>query len=103
MFGSLVVILPTDFKGGELILRHDEKEFKYDHSTETSSLNCDEDSAVVSWIAFFSDVEHEVLPVTEGYRVTLTYVCPFLLLSESLKLNKLGCLEPISLRTTYRV
>ena len=25
------------------------------------------------WAAFFSDVEHEVLPVTSGYRVTLTY------------------------------
>ena len=27
----------------------------------------------VSWAAFFSDVEHEVLPVTDGYRLTLTY------------------------------
>ena len=25
------------------------------------------------WAAFFSDIEHEVLPVSEGYRVTLTY------------------------------
>ena len=27
----------------------------------------------IRWAAFFSDVEHEVLEVTEGHRVTLTY------------------------------
>ncbi|KZV90430.1 hypothetical protein EXIGLDRAFT_121128, partial [Exidia glandulosa HHB12029] len=27
----------------------------------------------VSWVAFYSDVEHEVLPVQSGYRITLTY------------------------------
>ena len=27
----------------------------------------------VSWAVLFSDVEHEVLPVTEGHRITLTY------------------------------
>lgn len=31
------------------------------------------DSTSVQWAAFYSDCEHEVLPVTEGYRVTLTY------------------------------
>ena len=27
----------------------------------------------VSWAAFFSDVEHKVLPVADGHRCTLTY------------------------------
>lgn len=27
----------------------------------------------IRWIAFYSDCEHEVLPVTAGHRVTLTY------------------------------
>ena len=31
------------------------------------------DSTSVKWAAFYSDCEHEVLPVTEGYRVSLTY------------------------------
>jgi len=68
MFGSLVVCLPTQFNGGELVLRHQGKEVKYDWSSSSSNpLHC------VHWAAFFSDIEHEVLPVTEGYRVTLTY------------------------------
>ena len=27
----------------------------------------------ISWAAFYSDCEHEVLEVTEGHRLTLTY------------------------------
>ena len=68
MFGSLVVCLPTQFTGGELIVRHDKEEIKYDWSSTTSDT-----SSTLHWAAFFSDVEHEVLPVSEGYRVTLTY------------------------------
>ena len=68
MFGSLVVCLPTQFCGGALITRHDGREVPFDWS---SSLQNPLQS--VCWAAFFSDVEHEVFPVTEGYRVTLTY------------------------------
>ena len=66
MFGSLVVCLPTPFTGGELIVRHHKEEIKYDWSSTASDTS-------LHWAAFFSDVEHEVLPVSEGYRVTLTY------------------------------
>ena len=31
------------------------------------------DSAAIQWAAFYSDCEHEVLPVTSGHRITLTY------------------------------
>ena len=65
MFGRLVVCLPTQFTGGELIVRHHKQEIKYDWSSDTSS--------TLHWAAFFSDIEHEVLPVSEGYRVTLIY------------------------------
>ena len=68
MFGSLVVCLPTQFSGGELVVRHQKKEIKYDWSS-TASDPLDS----LCWAAFFSDIEHEVLPVTEGYRATLTY------------------------------
>ncbi|XP_065886728.1 uncharacterized protein [Dysidea avara] len=68
MFGSLVVCLPTQFSGGELVVRHQRKEIKYDWSSSASDpLNS------LCWAAFYSDIEHEVLPVTEGYRITLTY------------------------------
>ena len=68
MFGSLVVCLPTQFTGGALVTRHkgEEKVFDWSSSPE-DPLN------VVCWAAFFSDVEHEILPVTSGHRLTLTY------------------------------
>ena len=68
MFGSLVVCLPTQFTGGELAVRHRSKEIKYDWSSSIlDPLNG------LCWAAFFSDIEHEVLPVIDGHRVTLTY------------------------------
>ena len=63
-FGSLVVCLPSAHRGGELAVRHDGRETKFDWS---------KNSTTMQWAAFYSDCEHEVLPVTEGYRITLTY------------------------------
>lgn len=68
MFGSLVVVLPTAHEGGSLIFRRDGGEFTFD-SANTVKL----DPAQAAFAMFFSDVEHEVTPVTSGYRVTLTY------------------------------
>ena len=31
------------------------------------------DLSTIKWVAFYSDCEHEVLPVTAGHRITLTY------------------------------
>ena len=74
MFGSIVVFLPSEFKGGELIFRHDGQQYTVDYATEKASSTAEEGKTIIPWTAFFSDVEHEVLPVTEGYRVSLTYV-----------------------------
>ena len=65
MFGSLVVCLPSRFTGGALSVRHQSKEVVFDWSSNPAQK--------IQWAAFFSDVEHEVLPVADGYRVTLTY------------------------------
>ena len=72
MFGSLVVCFPTQFTGGVLAARHQGQEVTFDWSTSYSSspTPC---TQLVHWAAFFSDVEHEILPVTSGYRITLTY------------------------------
>jgi hypothetical protein len=45
-------------------VRHDGHEVKFDWGSNPT---------VAQWAAFYSDCEHEVLPVTSGYRVTLTY------------------------------
>jgi hypothetical protein len=72
MFGSLVVCLPSVFTGGELVTRHLGHPVKFDWSS------C---ATAVQWAAFFSDVYHEVHPVTSGHRISLTYnlyhVIPF--------------------------
>ena len=68
MFGSLVVCLPTQFSGGELVIRHHGRTVKFDWSSSP-----DNPRKTANWAVFFSDVEHEVLPVTEGHRITLTY------------------------------
>ena len=68
MFGSLVVCLPTQFSGGELVTNHRGHTVKFDWSSPP-----DIPRRTASWAVFFSDVEHEVLPVTQGHRITLTY------------------------------
>jgi hypothetical protein len=68
MFGSLVVVLPFPHVGGALHLRHRGQEVVHDDS-EKFALPTDS----ISWVAFYSDVEHEVFKVESGTRVTLTY------------------------------
>ena len=69
MFGSLVVVFPTPHEGGALVFRHRGDEWTFDSSAVLSAAG----PASIAYAAFFSDVEHEVLPVTSGHRVTLTY------------------------------
>ncbi|KAL2273528.1 hypothetical protein FJTKL_04434 [Diaporthe vaccinii] len=63
-FGSLVVCLPVQHEGGQLVARHKGKEMTFDWGNSTQS---------IQFAAFYSDVEHEVLEVHSGHRVTLTY------------------------------
>ena len=66
MFGSLVVCLPSQFTGGALVTRYNKQQVVvYDWSSSAKE--------PIQWAAFYSDVEHEILPVTEGYRITSTY------------------------------
>jgi hypothetical protein len=69
MFGSLMVVLPTPHEGGALFLRHRGHEWMFDSGRELAA----ERQPSIGYVAFFSDVEHEVAPVISGHRVTLTY------------------------------
>lgn len=51
--------------GGQLAVRHGGREIVFDWAPKSAD--------TIQWAAFFSDCEHEVLQVTEGHRVTLTY------------------------------
>ncbi len=68
MFATLVIQLPSLYKGGQLIVRHDGKTVTSDFSSTDSS-----NTFGTFFTAFYCDCEHEVLKVTEGYRVCLVY------------------------------
>jgi hypothetical protein len=62
MVGSLVVGLPSTFKGGALEVRHGGETAAYRGSKKN-----------LSFVAFYTDCRHQVRPVRSGYRVVLTY------------------------------
>ncbi|KAI6111148.1 hypothetical protein F5141DRAFT_1202865 [Pisolithus sp. B1] len=75
MFGSLVVIFPTQHEGGEFVLREGDREWSLDFAKMLSD-SCHR--PCVGYVSFFSDVEHEVRKVTSDHRVALTYKLYFI-------------------------
>ncbi|EXU94787.1 hypothetical protein X797_012131 [Metarhizium robertsii] len=67
-FGSLVVCLPVEHTGGQLRVGHEE-EMTFDWSNRRE----DQHAANIRWAASYSNCQHEVLEVTSGHRLTLTY------------------------------
>lgn len=65
MFGTLVIVLPSIYTGGELVVRHQGREMKLDMRRE--------DPSEAAFAAFYADCLHEVLPITSGCRLTLIY------------------------------
>lgn len=62
MIGTLVVMLPSRSTGGELVISHRGESVRYKGSASS-----------LSFVAFFADTRHEVLPVETGHRAVLTY------------------------------
>lgn len=64
MVASLVIILPSSHKGGELVINHhgDQKIIVASECDDTLKL-----------AAFYADCPHEVKKVEKGYRLSLTY------------------------------
>lgn len=65
MFATLVLTLPSQSEGGELVVRHKDRQVRLE-------LKCDEPSEI-AFAAFYADCIHEVLPVTAGCRATLVF------------------------------
>lgn len=65
MFATLIVALPSMHAGGELLVRHREREVRL-------ALRC-ADFSELAWAAFYADCVHEVLPVASGCRLVLVY------------------------------
>ena len=66
--GALWFVCQPAFLVGALVTHHHQQEVNSDWSSASES-----PMQKLSWAAFFCDVEHEVLPVTAGYQITLTY------------------------------
>ena len=66
MFGTLVIQLPSDYSGGELIVKHRGEEKVFSFSGLQGSTN-------FHFAAFYADCQHEIKKVTAGYRLCLVY------------------------------
>ncbi|KAF7332529.1 hypothetical protein MKEN_00135500 [Mycena kentingensis (nom. inval.)] len=65
MFASIVVVLPSAFTGGDA---------HTSHSGTKSVLNSSDNSMFQTKVlAWYTDVTHEIKPITSGYRFALTY------------------------------
>jgi hypothetical protein len=70
MFATLVIVLPSAHRGGELVVQHLGREVVFDlHPEEPSE---------IGFAAFYADCVHEVRPITAGYRLILVYNMRFI-------------------------
>ena len=65
MFATLIIVLPSSYTGGEVHVTHASKTKVIDLSPISLLSTC-----VLAW---YTDVKHEVKPVTSGYRLALSY------------------------------
>ena len=66
MFATLVVCLPSRHEGGSLIVRHEGQTVAVDFAKQGGEFQ-------TQYAAFYADCEHEIKPVTSGYRICLVY------------------------------
>jgi hypothetical protein len=66
MVGTLVVVLPSAYRGGEVVVSHAGQ-------TVTLSTATAARTGHVSFLGFYADCVHETRPVLEGHRVALSY------------------------------
>ena len=69
MFGSLVILFPTSFEGGNLIMRKGDTEWSFNAAQVLGECS----GPHVAYVALYSDVEHEVSMVKSGHRISITY------------------------------
>ena len=65
MFATLIIVLPSLYTGGEVHVTHASKTKVIDLSPNSLLSTCA--------LAWYTDVKHEVKPVTSGYRLALSY------------------------------
>jgi len=66
MFATLVVCLPSRHEGGALVVTHDGQTQNIDFGGKDAEFK-------TQYAAFYADCQHEITPVTAGYRICLVY------------------------------
>lgn len=87
MFAALVIGLPSPFEGGDVVVRHQGQ--KMILKTLKHGF---------SYVSWYSDVIHEVLPVRSGYRWVLTYN----LCVDPSRVSPTACLQTDEAQKVYR-
>ncbi|WWD07881.1 hypothetical protein V865_005988 [Kwoniella europaea PYCC6329] len=64
--GTLVLCLPSHFRGGDLAVSHGEATVTFDWRNQVKNGD-------IAWGFLYSDCKHEVLPVEDGIRITVQY------------------------------
>ncbi|KAM6489093.1 hypothetical protein JOM56_015505 [Amanita muscaria] len=64
MFATMIIVLPSQYTGGEIVVSHDSTSEVIDVSASCTSIS------VLPW---YTDVMHEVKPIRSGYRLVLSY------------------------------
>jgi hypothetical protein len=62
MFATLVIGLPSPYEGGDVVVKH-----------QGDKMTLQTLKSGFSYVSWYSDVVHEILPVRSGYRWVLTY------------------------------
>ncbi|TBU40008.1 hypothetical protein BD309DRAFT_1083033 [Dichomitus squalens] len=65
MFATIVIVLPSRFSGGTVHVTHGDTS-----EVINCSVNSHTDTTVLAW---YTDVQHEVKPITSGYRLALSF------------------------------
>ena len=65
MFASLIIVLPSKFEGGEVHVSHGNSKDAFNISPSSEF--------TTSALAWYTDVTHEVKPITSGYRLAISY------------------------------
>lgn len=65
MLGTLVICLPCEHSGGDLVVSHG----GHTHTFDSGAFSWN----YLQWFAFFGDCIHEVKPVKSGTRLTITF------------------------------
>jgi 2OG-Fe(II) oxygenase superfamily len=87
MIATLVLVWPSAHIGGELRVCHRDTEVHFASQHLRAS--------AIRWFAFYADCRHEVAPVSEGWRIVLTFD---LVLPPSLRARARRCIRPCSTR-----